>query len=340
MRTGYVPRGGTIPIHFWFGSGFHFAFEDYFGYRRHETLMGAYEHYVNEFPLKERPDEWEETLDLARGMFRHYELWQRTREKFETVWLDGKPLVELDFHIPMDPARVGREGVTFSGTIDRVVRDESGAMWLLDYKTATPRGGFDTAKLEMDPQVSAYMYAASCIFDLDIQGMIYWQFKKDYPQEPELLKSGKFSVNKAQKTSYDLFKQSIRAIYKDSLAWRKDRPEYVKYLEYLAGQETLEGDNYIRYDKVLRMGDHLESIENQLYDEAREMCDPNLPLYPNPTRDCAWDCQFRAACLAMDDGSDYEYILSENFGTERIEERNSYRIHEDWSSVDLKGLLD
>jgi hypothetical protein len=329
MRHGYIPIGGTIPIHFWFGSGFHFAMEDYFGYRRHETLEGALEHYVNEWPMKERPKGWEEAVELMRGMFAHYHRWQASREKFETVWLDGKPLVEVDFHVPLPEEAVGRPNVTYSGTIDRVVRDELGNVWLLDYKTAKQ---FDTAKLEMDPQVSAYAWAAKLIFDIEVEGMIYFQFKKDFPKEPALLKSGKFSTNKAQKTTYDLFKEALNNLYGiNNPKWRKDYPEYEEYLNHLASQETLEGDKFIRFDRVARMGLHLESVQEQILMEAAEMCNPDLPIYPNPTKDCSWDCPFSSACLAKDDGSDYQYILDDKFTTESIEERNSYRDKEDWS---------
>ncbi|MGL5075375.1 MAG: hypothetical protein ACRDBG_05970, partial [Waterburya sp.] len=56
--------------------------------------------------------------------------------------------------------------------------------------------------------------------------------------------------------------------------------------------------------------------------EGREMLDPSLPLYPNPTRDCIWDCNFRSVCLAMDDGGDWNHILS----TEYIQsEENHWR---------------
>jgi len=37
--------------------------------------------------------------------------------------------------------------------------------------------------------------------------------------------------------------------------------------------------------------------------------DPNIVAYPNPTRDCAWDCEFRAVCPMFDDGSHAEGVL-------------------------------
>lgn len=36
--------------------------------------------------------------------------------------------------------------------------------------------------------------------------------------------------------------------------------------------------------------------------------------YPNPTRDCDWDCPFKLVCPRFDDGSDVGVIIAEQFG--------------------------
>jgi hypothetical protein len=47
--------------------------------------------------------------------------------------------------------------------------------------------------------------------------------------------------------------------------------------------------------------------------ESTEMLDPDLPIYPNPTEDCYWDCQFKDISQGIDSGDDWEYILSTEF---------------------------
>lgn len=37
--------------------------------------------------------------------------------------------------------------------------------------------------------------------------------------------------------------------------------------------------------------------------------------YPNPTRDCSWDCQFQTVCHMFDDGSDVESVLAAQYET-------------------------
>ncbi len=38
-------------------------------------------------------------------------------------------------------------------------------------------------------------------------------------------------------------------------------------------------------------------------------------LYPNPTRDCSWDCDFKSVCPMVDDGDDVEEAISRLFVT-------------------------
>jgi hypothetical protein len=51
---------------------------------------------------------------------------------------------------------------------------------------------------------------------------------------------------------------------------------------------------------------------------AQEMLDPNLKIYPTPSGNYTCTrCQFRAPCLAADDGSDFVYMLADGYETNR-----------------------
>lgn len=41
--------------------------------------------------------------------------------------------------------------------------------------------------------------------------------------------------------------------------------------------------------------------------------DHQQAAYPNPTRDCGWDCPFNLICAKFDDGSDVEFLLAQDF---------------------------
>jgi len=63
----------------------------------------------------------------------------------------------------------------------------------------------------------------------------------------------------------------------------------------------------------------LESHEAQLIERCREIAmarrrtADHPTLWPNPTKDCSWDCDYRALCPMVDDGSDWEDVLEYDF---------------------------
>lgn len=38
----------------------------------------------------------------------------------------------------------------------------------------------------------------------------------------------------------------------------------------------------------------------------------HIAMYPNPTRDCIWDCSFLPLCPMMDDSSDWKGVLGDS----------------------------
>lgn len=184
--------------------------------------------------------------------------------------------------------------INYHGTIDRVVFDKLGRLWILDYKTAK---GADTNKLDTDDQISAYMWAFTKLFGQKPYGFIYLQLTKEAVQEPKRLKNGSLSVDKRQKTTYSLVKQEIL----DEYGKVENAPSsIIQFLNYMAEQEAPEGDRFIRWDFVKRSEEELAAHERHIYGELRQMLNPDLYCYPSPTRDCIWDCPVRDWCLALD----------------------------------------
>lgn len=66
-----------------------------------------------------------------------------------------------------------------------------------------------------------------------------------------------------------------------------------------------------------------EEISDVLSVEAKLAAgaDPHSVCYPNPTRDCSWDCDFRTVCPMFDDGSDAEYVLASQYEVRSYLER-------------------
>jgi hypothetical protein len=192
--------------------------------------------------------------------------------------------------------------VCYHGTMDRIVVDKYGRWWVLDYKTAK---GADTRKLETDDQISAYMWAAEQRYQHPFYGFIYLQLTKDVAKPPKRLKDGTLSVDKKQKTTYYLFKNEV---IKDYGSVQKAPNKIIEMLNYLADLETPEGDRFIRWDFILRNDNQKLATYINIMAEAKMMINKDLFLFPNPTRDCGWDCPFREICIAMDQGRQDDVI--------------------------------
>lgn len=312
------PVEKNANIHLWFGSGIHFALEDYHGYNKFGHPGAAFEAYFNAFPEEEKPLMANDMFELGLGMLDYYLKWLQPRDIYKTLWLDGKPMVECSFElqIPELTEYAQQKGiaemVTYHGTIDKIVTDPEGRWWLVDYKTAS---SIDTKKLSTDSQISAYLWAAEQYLDHDIEGMIFLQMAKDVPSFPKQLKNGSFSKDKRQKTLHAYYREALMQEFGEI------PKDYVEFLNELAANETEEGNCYIRWDKVERNANCKEATYEHILSEGFDMIDlvaqVGQPVYqrfyPNFTRDCAWDCPFRIICIAKDEGHDYRELLTDNF---------------------------
>lgn len=314
LRMHLVYTDGAENKNLWTGSGLHFGLEDFHGFKRFASPDLAVEAYFAAFKPEEKPIEADDMLGLLAGMLDYYQMWLENREVFKTVWLPDPaagqvPQVEVQFRITMPELsnRVGKT-VYYQGAFDRLAEDEeSRGWWVEDYKTAA---SIDVDKLETDPQISAYSWAADVVYEQfgkRIEGVLYTQFAKKVPQLPEPLVKGGFSKNKAQKTTYRMYRRALMDAY------GKIPPEYNDILSKFAENETVEGDAFIRRDRVYRNDYSRATAYQQIMQEAVEMLDPDIAIYPNPTRDCKWDCEFRTVCLAMDDGGDWESLVETMF---------------------------
>lgn len=324
IRRHLEPIDQTPNINLWFGTGFHFALEDYHGYNRFGDPVKALEAYFMAFSIDQLPEGAEETIAMGMDMFEYYKKWSENRERYETVWLDGKPMVEVKFELELaDLSEIAEVPVIYRGTLDRVAKDPYGDWWIEDYKTAA---NIDINKLATDPQVTSYCWAGEQYFEREIAGMLYTQFAKKSPQPPKILQNGFPSLNKQQKTTHRLYRDGLLQIFPDG-----DFPsDYTEFLNYLAEKETPEGDAYIRRDPVYRNLHAKENAYKHIWQEVFEMITPDLFIYPNPTRDCIWDCaEFRPICLAMDEGDDWGRII-EDFYREQREEDETWKQRIKW----------
>ena len=305
--------------YFWLGTGFHFALEDYHGYNKFGDPTLAFQAYYDCFEPEQLTMDCEAVATMVPGMFSHYiNDWLPKRKPFKTLWVDGKPQVEVEVIFELKAlSREFNKPIYYSMKFDRVVEDELGRLWIMDYKTAAR---FDTDKLETDVQISAYSWGGEVYYQRPIEGMVYLQFKKALIKEPKILKrpAGALSIDKNQNTNYTKYLQALEFKYG---CLTNTPPENLETLEHFRLQESELGDEFIRYDLVRRNKSSKHKQYEYILMEGRDMLNKDLPIYPSPTRECFKFCDFRPACLAVEDGLDAQFILDNNYEQRKGEDK-------------------
>ncbi len=267
-------------------------------------------------------EEFEEHRDLGIGMLTFYKQYAAERDNFNVI------VAEHTFSVPVRNPDTGeiltwvdhRDGqvkeVHLRGTEDAIVQDrESGRYGILEHKTAAKIDEDYFAKLDKDEQCSTYMYAGQREaehYDLPfrkIDFVIYNALRKAYPKPPTELKNGMFSIDRAKEsTTVEMLEEFIEdrgiGIIVEMDQKLKNYVDYVREAGY---------EQFVQRDLVHRNQNEITSVEVRLYWEVIDMLsDPKL--YPNPTGE--WSClrcPFRAPCIAVDDGSDWQMMIEEEY---------------------------
>lgn len=323
MRGNLTPTETASPL--WYGSGFHYAMEDFHGKREWPSATAAFEAYVKATYKQAKvlgkllPHDWAELTMLGRGMVDYYtNTWLVARDPLRTYWHNGVPQVEVNIHIPIPVKSPFYDQVFYGLTIDRVIIDDDGFLWLVDYKTAKR---IQTQFFQTDPQISAYMWAAAAYYDRPIAGFIYQQHRKDVPLNPRLLGTGKLSTDRRQNTTHRHYRRCLINQYG---AVERAPIENVDFLNWLNEQEDDTRDRFVQRNRIYRNEHQAQAEGTKIMLEMEEMLNMELPLYPNPTRECGHLCSFNSACVSMDDGSDYTQELKWGF-TQKTKDFDSWR---------------
>ena len=263
-------------------------------------------------------EDFAERRILGEGMFKNYFQWAPLNDNFKVV------AVELDFEVPI-LAPDGEQmickchgwPVYYQGRLDGLVEDLYGWYWILEHKSTGQMG--DTQHLVLDEQTGSYAWAVQQMLGVRILGIIYSEALKDFPEPPKQLVSTRlgrnFSVAKNQRTTYEVYLKAITeagedvTLYEDILSYFRE-----------------EGNPFLRRSAPHRNQNELKDIGHRIWMEATEMLDTELFIYPNPSRFNCMMCAFMQVCVSMNDGSDYGFLLEEEYRartTEEIEARRA-----------------
>jgi hypothetical protein len=81
------------------------------------------------------------------------------------------------------------------------------------------------------------------------------------------------------------------------------------FLIGLMQKEDENRDRFVAREIITRNENQLQNEARKILLELEDMLNPELCLYPNPTRDCSRMCGFLPSCVAMDAGADWEEML-------------------------------
>lgn len=210
------------------------------------------------------------------------------------------------------------------GRMDNLALSQQEKLNILDYKTAAKIDEDYFEKLDTDEQCTSYLWAAEVeaeYYDLPHKGVpveevIYVALRKAYPKPPTMLKSGFFSVNRQEEsTTIEMLDQFIDKFMgfmgpDDTLVRIPLDEKQQAYYNYVrdSGEEQ-----FIIRRPVRRNRHQIANAGKRIYLEALDMLN-NPIIYPNISND--WRClrcQFRAPCIASEDGSDVDMLIEQNY---------------------------
>jgi hypothetical protein len=274
----------------WIGTGVHYGLAEYYRSKR-DPWEAAQEWLDQKLPELHLEDMWPEeraqfnaSTDLMASILVGYVPFAQANDDFEII------SVEEALRIPIPHTRV-----VLVGQMDVLAR-RAGKLWVMDHKTAAQY--VDITALEMDDQMTAYLWMVWQAHDEIPGGALYNELRKKVPAQPEILVRGGLSKKKNIDTTYEIYLNAIKA---NDL----DPKDYADILEFLRNKP----DGFYRRELVARTKYELEHFAENLIPEAKAMNSKNTPLYPSPTRDCSWDCQYRDLCLCETTGGHLEGLI-------------------------------
>lgn len=278
----------------WIGTGIHYGLAEY--YRSAKDPWEACKEWLDlkipELHLESMwPDDraqFNETVALMKSILTGYVPFAQQNDDF-VVRAVEEP---LSVKIPGTRTRL-------VGQLDLLV-DRKNLLWVCDHKTAAQY--IDVQALEMDDQMTAYLWLVKKVYGNIPGGALYNQLRKKIPALPTQLASGGLSKKKNVDTTYEIYMQAINELGLDA-------GDYEDILEFLRNKP----DGFYRREYVARSRYELEHFADNLTQEARTMSSKLTPLYPSPTRDCVWDCQYRDLCLCETTGGHVEGLIEANY---------------------------
>ena len=273
-------------------------------------------------------DKYEELRELGLRMMTFYKQYAEANDAFEVL------VVEHDFSIPIwdyendciltatdlrehSPNYGKKLEVHNRGRMDAIWSKPNGKLGVIDHKTSSRIDEDFFEKLDTDEQVTSYLYAAeveATYYGLPYAGeameeCIYNVLRKAFPQPPTVVRGGLFSIDrKAESCTYDMLTSWMQ---ENDVTYESLPEKHQFYVDWL---QEVGAEQFIIRKQVRRNRHQLQAAGYTLYQQAMDMLVPDVRIYRNMSNDFkCLGCQFRAPCLAKDDGGDWEQLINDNY---------------------------
>jgi len=179
--------------------------------------------------------------------------------------------------------------------------------WIMDHKT-TASAPSDRG-IDFEDQITGYCYVFWRLTGIIPRGVIFNYLVKQLPKAPRIVNEGrKLSTAKDQLTLPEWYKEAMEE-YNVT-----DSPAHQECLRAITAHGW---DRFFVRFEVQRNEHELIRFEERLIEEYSDMLDayedPARRAYPNQsTRHCP-NCQVNRICQAIEDGSDYQYVIATGY---------------------------
>jgi hypothetical protein len=274
----------------------------------------------------QQQEEFEMHYDLGVGMLKFYKEYAEKNDNFDVIAAEhtfSVPIYDFDNDCELVAVDV-RDGQTkpvhLRGTQDAIIQDrETGRFGILEHKTTARIDEDYFLKLDKDEQCTTYMFAGEVEAKVhglpytEIDFVLYNALRKAFPRYPSLTGRGDISINRqTESTTYEMLVDAIES--RGEMDWWLSNEKQRAYLEYV---KEVGDEQFVVRTNVRRNRHEIYSCGERVFLETRDMLnDP--AIYPNPTGNYSClRCVFRAPCIAKDDGSEWQWMLDEQFEVNR-----------------------
>jgi hypothetical protein len=265
---------------------FHFDGQDW--QVKHKELTRKFNNLMRE----EREEYGDLPAECARIMRGYVAHWKEEDSHYRVLDTEVEGLVELP------------NGDMFNFIIDKIVEEEDGGVWVIDYKNVS--SFMDDDFMLLDTQLAKYAWAATKIGYPKIRGVMFDELCTKTPTIPEQLKTGGLTERKNLQCDVYTYYREIRRL-------GLDPRDYIDMLRHLSGQSK----KWYRRTRMPRDKPMVgQTLKEMIWtsDEIKHATEENH--FPRTVdKSCKFMCEYLHPCIVELQGGRLEEITRLQFTT-------------------------